>query len=297
MQARPSPVHATTPAQPQDAGAGTKAIAPARDRLQSRALTASVTLALAVGLAHLEHALWRPNRLSPWPLLLSLCFALVVWRLRAATAAASALGGLICLLLATRATPALTENEPLPHGLSPALLPLVVLFLLTFAATRYKRRLKEAGGLAEPRSGRRASQIAANLGAAGLCAAAGFYPGALAALAEATADTLSSEIGQALGGPTWLLTTLRSVPPGTDGGISLPGTAAGLLGAGLVILAGIPGLESPRQAVVLFAAGAAGLLFDSLLGATLERRGLLGNDLVNGSSTLFSALLAGWLLR
>jgi uncharacterized membrane protein len=36
----------------------------------------------------------------------------------------------------------------------------------------------------------------------------------------------------------------------------------------------------------------AGLFFDSLLGATVERRGWLGNDLVNFCSTLFAALVA-----
>jgi uncharacterized membrane protein len=41
----------------------------------------------------------------------------------------------------------------------------------------------------------------------------------------------------------------------------------------------------------------AGLLFDSVLGATLERRGWLGNDWVNFASTAFAALLAYMLTR
>ena len=266
-----------------------KTITPARNQLQSHALTISVVALLLFFAVHLQWAALRDTGFSPWPALVSLLFALTVWRLRAATAAAAALGGLICLLLASRVT---TLTLPV----SPALLPLIVLFLLTFAATRYKHHAKEIAGLAEPRRGRRASQIAANLGVAGLCAATGFYPGVLAALAEATADTLSSEIGQALGGPTWLLTSLERVAPGTDGGISLRGTVAGLIGAALVTLAGSPWLPSPRAAVLVFAAAVAGLLADSLLGATLERRGWLGNDLVNFSSTLVSALLA-WSLR
>ena len=39
----------------------------------------------------------------------------------------------------------------------------------------------------------------------------------------------------------------------------------------------------------------AGLFFDSLLGATVERRGWIGNDLVNFASTLVAALIAAGL--
>ena len=272
-----------------------KAISIDRDRGQSRALTVVVTSLLLLGALRLTLSLWRLHALSPWPLVFSLLFALTVWRLRTATAAASAIGALICLLIASSST--VIARPASSFTISPALLPLLVLFLLTFAATRFKRRTKEAAGLAEPRHGRRASQIVANLGAAGLCAALGFYPGVLAALAEATADTLSSEIGQALGGPTWLLTSLRPVTPGTDGGISLRGTAAGVSGAVLVVLSGAASLPSLQIIGIVYLSSAAGLLFDSLLGATLERKGLLGNDLVNFCSTLFSVLLARLLLQ
>jgi len=44
--------------------------------------------------------------------------------------------------------------------------------------------------------------------------------------------------------------------------------------------------------MAVFAAACAGLIFDSLLGATVERRGWLGNDLVNFSSTVFAAAVA-----
>ena len=66
---------------------------------------------------------------------------------------------------------------------------------------------KESRRLAERRSGRRASQIVANLGVAALCGSVGWYAGCIAALAEAAADTVSSEIGQAIGGQAWLITT------------------------------------------------------------------------------------------
>jgi uncharacterized membrane protein len=44
--------------------------------------------------------------------------------------------------------------------------------------------------------------------------------------------------------------------------------------------------------LIALAAGAGGLFFDSFLGATMERRGWIGNDLVNFASTLFAAVLA-----
>ena len=115
----------------------------------------------------------------------------------------------------------------------------------------------------------------------------------LAALAEATADTVSSEIGQAFGGTPFMLTTLRRFPPGTDGAISLYGTLAGIAAAAIITATGAPALGmSPVACVVAFAAGVAGLFFDSLLGATIERRGWINNDLVNFTSTAFAATLA-----
>jgi uncharacterized membrane protein len=50
-----------------------------------------------------------------------------------------------------------------------------------------------------------------------------------------------------------------------------------------------------RLAVIAVIAGAFGMLFDSLLGATLERRGWLTNNAVNLLSTAFAVLLASLL--
>lgn len=241
--------------------------------------------------------LWATLRLSlplwplAMPLILSAAFAGVVYLVRAATLGATAMGFLICFILAQ--SPLVWSRyipDRGPHRLIGALL---TVFILTFAATRFKRRQKEIHGLSEPRRGRSASQIVANLGVAGLFAAAGRYDGCIAALAEAAADTVSSEIGQALGVPARLITTGCRVPSGTDGGITLPGTLAGLVAAAIVVAAGAT-LRHPLWPTQfgLWVAAAVGLFFDSVLGATLERRGWLGNDWVNFSSTLLAALLA-----
>jgi uncharacterized protein (TIGR00297 family) len=229
------------------------------------------------------------------PLVCSFAFAVLVWLLRSATLHAAGAGFLVCAILAQSPTVWTGLNPLQAHR--PAIPALVALFLLTSAATRLGRKKKEIRGVAEARGGRRASQIVANLGIAALCALIGLYDGCIAALAEATADTVSSEIGQALGGATWMLTSWRRVPSGQDGGVSLGGTVAGIVGAGVVVAAGSLHHALWPNKVLVFVAACAGLFFDSFLGATLERRGWLGNDLVNFSSTLFAAAVPyAWLL-
>lgn len=96
-------------------------------------------------------------------------------------------------------------------------------------------------------------------------------------------DTLASELGILSGTPPRLITTFRTVPPGTNGGISLVGTLVSLLGGTAMGLVAVICLliENPacRQdkiqlALSLFTytsfAGLMGSMIDSLLGATLQ---------------------------
>jgi uncharacterized protein (TIGR00297 family) len=115
----------------------------------------------------------------------------------------------------------------------------------------------------------------------------------LAALAEAAADTVSSEVGQVFGGRPRMITTLRRVEQGTDGGLSLIGTLVGVAAAGFVAALGAWALGGGLEIFWISAAGGVfGLFFDSLLGATLERRGWLNNDAVNFLSTASAAVFA-----
>jgi uncharacterized protein (TIGR00297 family) len=232
-------------------------------------------------------------------LAISLGLALLVWLARAATPLAALTGAVITAVLSL-APLSPSGRDAVPYH--SALLPLLALFLLTFSATKFGRRKKEQLGVAEDKRGRNAAQVAANLGIAGLGAAAALshpLPGAryavivIAALAEATADTLASELGEVLGGPPLLLTTLRRVPPGSDGAVSLAGTVAGTGGAALVVLAAVFSLGlSPTSALCAGLGAIAGLFVDSLLGATAERRGWLNNDAVNFLSTLAASTIA-----
>lgn len=223
----------------------------------------------------------------------SLAFALVVWLLKSATAPAAAFGALVCLhVLLRRQFGGSWTDTAMPS--------LLLLFLLTYLATRFGRARKKSAGMAEGRHGRRASQVLANLGVAALFAAggtpgsafsSGMFAACVAALAEATADTVSSEVGQAFSGRTLMITTRKVVPAGTDGGVSLAGTCCGSLAAAGVVAVS-PLVYQPGTALAVFAAACGGLVFDSVLGATVERRGWLGNDLVNFCSTLFAAATA-----
>ncbi len=241
---------------------------------------------------------------------LAICaaFGVLVWLLRAATPPAAVAGFLLtsCMYLGT-------VDQPDGSWFHTALLPGLALFVLAFAATRFRRGLKEQTGLAESRRGRGASQVAANMGVAALAAVAvtaylpltsshhgrAFIVAMIAALAEAAADTVSSEVGQAIGGMPVLITTLKRLPPGTDGAISLRGSIAGCVAAAVLVLTAIPTLRlGGCQAAVAWSAAICGLFADSLIGATLERRGWLNNDLVNFLSTGIAALLVlAWYYR
>src|SRR4051794_33806358 len=164
-------------------------------------------------------------------------------------------------------------------------LALLIVFAVTLSATRVGYARKQQLRTAEPAGGRTAAQAMANLGIAALAVAiAGReWPVlALAALAEAAGDTSSSEIGMAFPGKTLLVTNFKSVPAGTDGGVSLFGTIAALLGAASVaVVAAATGLVPINQLATIILAGFFGIVIDSLLGAIFERRGWLDNDLVN----------------
>jgi uncharacterized protein (TIGR00297 family) len=185
-------------------------------------------------------------------------------------------------------------------------------FLLLFAfvllgslATRLGLAKKAARGVAERRGGARSWREAlANLLVAAFFAIlvitthheAAFLIALVAALAEATGDTVSSEIGQWASDRACLITTFDVVPAGEDGGISLAGTAAGFAASVIIMGLGLGlGLCGPYRFAgpsIALGAAAAGNLFDSFLGATIQRRGLVTNSMVNFAGTSVAGGLA-----
>jgi uncharacterized protein (TIGR00297 family) len=275
---------------------------------QSKAVLLLVLPAVAVD-ALFEASWWATQATSValWTLGLSALLGLIAWRLRSATPEAAVTGAAITasLMFSTMTVP----YEPWETGL----MPVFAVLVLTSISTRLGRRRKEQLGTAESQKGRKASQVAANLGVAALVscgvaqswqinqswlrlatlAPSAVFIAGLAALCEAAADTVSSELGQMLNSRPRMITTLRVAEAGTDGAISLGGTIAGILAAGMVALVGSVALRGdPVVFYVSWVGGVFGLLFDSVLGATLEPRGWLNNDAVNFLSTLSAAAFA-----
>jgi len=153
-------------------------------------------------------------------------------------------------------------------------------------------------------STRTVGQVLANGGVAalaGLCIL--YWPGrqtvleiAMAAsLSSATADTLSSELGMVYGRRYYNILTWRRDQRGLDGVVSLEGILIGVAGSSIIALlyTGGHGWNSGFWIIIL--SGTIGNLTDSILGAALERKGRLDNDMVNFLNTLAAGLLGGFL--
>ncbi len=241
--------------------------------------------------------------------------AAVAWRARSLTGggalAATVLGTAVC------------------GALGPAGLAILAAF---FIPSSLLSRLLPTAVAGEAKGDRRdAAQVLANGGpAAGAAFLELRWPGlglwsAAAALAAASADTWATTVG------VWSARAPRNildgsvVPPGASGGITLPGTTAGVLGALTVgITVGAAGGGAPASAAATLL-GAAWMFGDSILGAAVQARfhcpacgaaterpvhrcgspaahtggwRWLGNDGVNLLATLGAALdgaLAWWL--
>jgi uncharacterized protein (TIGR00297 family) len=168
---------------------------------------------------------------------------------------------------------------------------LIFIFLiLGLISTKYKHQYKKDIGVYE--GTRSLKNVISNGIVPFIMAAFGNYGGFIGSIATATADTLASEVG-VVEQPR-LITTLKKVPPGTDGGISVVGTAAGIIGAGVIgVSAYILGIF-PDPYITLkisIIAGTVGCFVDSILGAVLERRNYISNEYVNLIATITGAAL------
>ncbi|MEB3250551.1 MAG: TIGR00297 family protein [Cyanobacteriota bacterium] len=196
----------------------------------------------------------------------------------------------------------------------------MVYFLVGSGVTRLGMGRKQAAGIAEGRSGRRGPEnVWGSALTAAVCALAlaalqlgGTAPqrevwlpllslAYVSSLSTKLSDTMASEVGKAYGRRTFLITTLKPVPPGTEGAVSLEGTLAGI--GGSVLMAAIGwglGLMPAWGVGVCLIAALLATTGESLIGATLQSRfAWLTNEVVNMINTTLGAILAmilsyGW---
>ena len=180
-------------------------------------------------------------------------------------------------------------------------------FLVTGSlATKWKIEEKRILSLEEANEGLRGwRNVLANGGAVSIVAIYNYFsPGeewiylaAMSSISVALSDTLASEIGS-LDIRTRSITTLQSVPAGTNGGMSPTGTIAAFFGALIIAIFGVllspdnSTLSSESLFVSLTIIGWLGCQVDSLLGALLENRGYLGKHSVNFLATFSGVLMA-----
>ncbi len=188
----------------------------------------------------------------------------------------------------------------------PGLVMLGGLMVIGTAVTRLGYARKEALGVAEGRGGRRGiGSVVGNAGAGVAFAflavstphSEAFSIAMVAAFATALFDTTATEVGQAFGRHPVLLTTWRTVPEGTSGGVSLAGTLAGVCGA--TVLAGVGwlmGLVAGLGFLAVILGAFCGSTFESFLGATMGKGGDSDHHLRNLLNTVVGAGVAWGLM-
>ncbi len=177
---------------------------------------------------------------------------------------------------------------------------MLVFFILGSAATRYRYDWKEKKGIEQAHGGARgyknvfANGIVAAIAALlyGITYRPEFIALYIGSISTAAADTLASEIG-VTGNSPFLITTLKQVPRGTNGGVTWIGEfSAALGGLAIAIVSYALGLIDTETAVICAVAGIFGTNLDSFIGATLENKGIIGNAGTNLIATFGGGLFA-----
>jgi len=144
----------------------------------------------------------RPRTRLALAFLVTIAFTVLARILRGVTFSGAAAGFMVTLICFLAAGTALFRA-------------ILLVFVLTYIATRIGRQRNRSLSIAERVGGRDGAQVLANIGCAALAAAAAvmtpwhemFLVGSVAALAEAAADTVSSETGKAFAQTARLITS------------------------------------------------------------------------------------------
>ena len=157
---------------------------------------------------------------------------------------------------------------------------LLFFFLSSTALTAWRGADREqlVGGMIEKGGPRDAIQVLANGGVFAAAALASTFGNAgiwqavgAGAIAAATADTWSTEVGTVLGGTPRLILSGRLVPPGTSGGVTAAGIATSLAASVLAALV-VTSMRWETPVLAIVAGGVIGSLVDSVIGATIQER-------------------------
>ncbi|ELS01536.1 TIGR00297 family protein [Xenococcus sp. PCC 7305] len=178
-------------------------------------------------------------------------------------------------------------------------------FLVGSAVTKIGMAEKEAAGIAEKRSGMRGPEnVWGSALTATICALMTIFfdsplqelliLGYVASFATKLSDTSASEVGKAYGKSTFLITTLKPVPKGTEGAISLEGTVAGMVASiAIAMIAYLLGMINPWGIICCIVAAFIATNIESLIGATLQEQWqFLTNEVVNFVNTTIGAIVA-----
>lgn len=189
---------------------------------------------------------------------------------------------------------------------APSWLILLILFaLLGFIVTKFRMGLKQELGVQEGKKGERTYRnVIANSLVPLLAAIGAFILGDeyytlmavayIASISVAAADTVASEVGS-LSPKVYMITTGKKVKAGIDGGISIEGTIACIAGGIIAAYMGCSLIFSELWGItflILGAIGIIGCMIDSLIGATLERRSIVGKLGTNIISMACGAIIA-----
>ena len=184
----------------------------------------------------------------------------------------------------------------------------VIYLLLGSLVTKIGYKFKNEKGIAEKRGGKRGPENVWGSAATGLFFAIMFklnftnlvfYKiGFAASFAAKLADTFGSEIGKRFGRNTYLITSFRKVERGTEGGISLEGTAASALGAIFMslIMFFLTIISTKYQILIVAISGFLATITESFIGAKFQDKYKLSNELVNSIQTSISSIIAIFVL-
>ncbi len=183
-------------------------------------------------------------------------------------------------------------------------LSVVIYLILGSLVTKVGYKYKDKIGIAEKRGGRRGPENVWGSASTGLFFAIMLSLdisdnvllkiGFAASFAAKLADTFGSEIGKRFGRNTFLITSFKRVKKGSEGGISLEGTLASLVGSIIMswVMYSLEIIMLKSQFIIVSISGFMATIFESFIGAKFQDRFNLSNEFVNSLQTGISSIFA-----